>query len=170
MRASVPLVSTTIQTLPAPVAIDPSVLPIEVLKVAVIALDAVSMREIVWSPQFGTHTLPKPTVRPEHGRLPAPSAIVAATVLVFGSKRETWSLGLFETQAAWSMASQSGLPPTSNTASGFNRSIGILMPGVETPGRFGGGPPWPSTTVPASAATSTRSAALSTMTVHNSRS
>ena len=31
------------------------------------------------------------------------------------------------------MASQSGLPPTWNTASGLSRSIGILIPGVLTP-------------------------------------
>ena len=37
------------------------------------------------SPHTGTHTLPKPAARPEHGRLP--TSIAATTWLVFGSSR-----------------------------------------------------------------------------------
>src|SRR4029450_10224642 len=110
-----------IQTLPAPVAIAPSELPIGIAMVAVTALVARSMREIVLSPQLGTHTLPKPVVNPQQGRLPAPRSIVAATMLVFGSNRETLSFGLFDTHAAASMGSQSGVPPTPNTAAGVRR-------------------------------------------------
>ena len=47
--------------------------------------------------------------------------------------------GLFETQTCSSMASQSGTPGRLNTASGLSLVIGILTPGVLTPGRFGRG-------------------------------
>src|SRR5436190_855416 len=78
IRATVPFVSITIQTLPAPVAIDPSELPIGVAIVAVTAWVVKSTRAIVLAPQLGTQRLPKPIASPEHGRAPAPSAIVAA--------------------------------------------------------------------------------------------
>ena len=62
---------------------------------------------------------------------------LVATVFVFGSRRATVSFGLFEIHTASSTTIQSGAPGTTNTASGFNRSIGILMPGVFTPGLGG---------------------------------
>src|SRR5581483_2344466 len=118
-RASVPFASVTIQTLPAPVAIEPSVFPIVVLIVDATAPLFRSTRAIVESPQLGTQRLPKPAARPEHGRLPV--AIVAATVFVFGSSFATLSFGLFEIQTASSTAIQSGAPGTAKTASGFRR-------------------------------------------------
>ena len=54
-----------------------------------------------------------------------------------GRSFATVPFGAFDTQAASSMANQSGAPAYGNTASGFNRSIGILTPAVFTPG-FGG--------------------------------
>ena len=68
-----------------------------------------------------------------------PTGIVAATVLVFGFSRATLSFGLFEIQTSSSTAIQSGEPGTGKTASGCRRSIGILTPGVLTPGLGGGG-------------------------------
>src|SRR5258705_398757 len=101
-RASVPFASVISHTLPAPVAMDPSVLPMVVLIVAVTVPVCKSTRLIdggvVASPQFGTHRLPKPAARPEQGRLP--TATVAATAPVFGSSLETLSFGLFDTQTA----------------------------------------------------------------------
>src|SRR5262249_59466335 len=85
-----------------------------------------SILDMVLSPQFGTHRLPNPAASPEQGCLPAPSAIVAPTVFVFGSRRDTLSFGSFETQADSSTASQSGWPPVSQTASGLRPSIAIF--------------------------------------------
>ena len=82
-----------------------------------------STRASARSPQSGTHTLPKPVARPEHGCLP--TAIVARTVLVFGSSSDTVSFGAFETQRWSPTAIQSGAPGTGNMASGFSREIGI---------------------------------------------
>src|SRR5262245_9033263 len=151
MRRSVPLASAMIQTLPAPVATDPSELPMVVFIVALTVPVFRSICDSVWSPQFGTHRLPNPVASPEHGRLPDPRSMVAATLLDLGSNRETESFGLFETHADSSMANQSGLPPTSKTASGLRRSMGIFTPGAFTPGRGGGAWFWPSRTVPCSA-------------------
>src|SRR5262245_10145042 len=134
MRASVPFLSIISQTLPAPAAMPPSESPMVIGTVAVTALVFKSTRASVLSPQFGTQRLPNAAARPEHGCLPAPRATVAATVFVFGSNRDTLSFGSFDTHADSSIASQSGCPPTVNTASGFRRSIGILTPGVFTPG------------------------------------
>src|SRR5712691_7369668 len=134
-RASVPFASVISQMLPAPATIDPSELPIVVRIVAVTAPVLTSIRDSVLSPQFGTQTLPNATARPEQGRLPV--VMVAATVFVFGSSFATLSFGAFDTHAASSMASQSGIPGYGKTASGLRRSIGILTPGVFTPG-FGG--------------------------------
>src|SRR6478672_8098007 len=111
-RASVPFLSIIIQTLPAPVAIEPSVSPMAVGMVAVVALVLRSILARVLSPQFGTHRLPNPTARPEQGCLPLPSSSVATILFVAGSNLDTLSLGLLDTQAASSTASQSGLPPT----------------------------------------------------------
>src|SRR3982751_328939 len=132
MRASVPFASVMIQTLPAPTTIDPSLLAIADGNVAVTAPLFRSTRAIDLSPQFGTQRLPNPAARPEHG--PLPTATVAATGLVFGSKRATLSFGRFDTQTDSSTAIQSGEPGYGNTASGLSRSIGILTPGVFTPG------------------------------------
>src|SRR3954463_8502883 len=132
MRASVPFASVMIHTLPAPVTIDPSLFAIGEGNVAFTAPLFRSTRAIVLSPQFGTHRLPNPVARPEHG--PLPIGITAATVLVFGSKRATLSFGRFETHTDSSTAIQSGDPGYGNTASGFSRSIGIFTPGVLTPG------------------------------------
>src|SRR5580765_7356776 len=88
MRASVPFLSIISQTLPAPLAMPPSESPIVIGTVAVVAFVLRSRRDIVWSPQFGTHKLPKPIARPEQGCLPAPRAMVVA-LLVFGSRRDT---------------------------------------------------------------------------------
>src|SRR4051794_26111609 len=137
MRASVPLASVMIQTLSAPVTIDPSDSPIPIFIVAAIAAVFRSTREIVLSPQLGTHRLPKSATRPEHGSLPT---VIVVTALDFGSSRDTVFFGSLETHAValtGSMASQSGLPGTSYMASGLRRSIGILTPGALTPG-FGG--------------------------------
>ena len=84
---------------------------------------------------MGTHKLPNAAASPEQGRLP--TGITAVTVLVFGFSRLTLSFGLFEIQTSSSAAIQSGEPGTAKTASGCSRSIGILTPGVLTPG-FGG--------------------------------
>ena len=116
-----------IQTLPAPAAIEPSEFPIVVLIVAVTSPVFRSTREIVWSPQLGTHTLPNPAARPEQGL--ARRRSWPTTVFVLGSRRDTLSFGLFETHTCSSIASQSGVPGTRNTASGFRRSIGILHAG-----------------------------------------
>src|SRR3954454_14199124 len=83
MRASVPFLSVIIHTLPAPVAIPPSVSPIAIGKVAVTLSVLRSTRERVLSPQFGTHRLPNPIVRPEHGLLP--TGMTASTLSVFAS-------------------------------------------------------------------------------------
>ena len=90
----------------------------------------------VESPQFGTQTLPKPAASPEHGSLPTVNVV---TALPDGSSRETVPFGEFETQTSLSTAIQSGAPGTWYTASGVNFVIGILTPGVVTPGRFGRG-------------------------------
>src|SRR5439155_18656824 len=123
------------QMLPAPAANDPSELPIVVRIVAVTAPVLTSTRDSVLSPQFGTHTLPNATARPEQGRLPV--AMGVPIVFVFGSSLARLSFGAFDTHAASSIASQSGVPGYTNTASGFSRSIGIFTPDGFTPG-FGG--------------------------------
>src|SRR5476649_2762404 len=87
MRASVPFASVTIQMLPPPATIDPSELPIGTVIVAAIAPVFRSTREIVWSPQLGTHRLPNAVASPEHGRLP--TGTTAVNVLVFGFSRVT---------------------------------------------------------------------------------
>src|SRR6266700_1684983 len=137
MRASVPLLSVTIQMLPAPAAMEPSVLPMAQGMVAVTLPVLRSTRESVWSPQLGTQRLPNPAARPEHGRFP--TSIVPAAALVFGFSRTTLSRGLFEIQMSSSTAIQSGAPGTAKIASGCRRSIGILTPGVLTPGLGRGG-------------------------------
>src|SRR5947207_16006429 len=65
--------------------------------------------------------------------------MVAATVLVRGSRRATVSFGALEIQTSSSTAIQSGMPGTGKTASGVSRSMGILTPGALTPGLGGGG-------------------------------
>src|SRR5882724_3980992 len=139
---------------------DPSVLPMWVRMVAVTAPVFRSTRDTVSSLQLGTQRLPKPAARPEHG--PLPTGTVAATRFVFGSSRVTASFGLFEIHTASSTAIQSGAPGTANTASGFSRSIGILTPGVLTPG-LGGVAVCISTTEPSQNAI----AVLIISTVHN---
>ena len=95
-----------------------------------------STREMVLSPQFGTHTLPKPAASPEHGRFPTVTA--AATAFVLTSNRCTEFFGPFDTQIASSVTTcQSGVPSTGNTASGWISLMSRFTPGVETPG--GGG-------------------------------
>src|SRR5258708_8973958 len=131
MRASVPLASVIIHTLPAPVARPPSVLPVPNGTVAVTLPVFRSTRESVWSPQFGTHRLSKPIASPEHGLLP--TVTVSAVLLVFGSRRATLFFGLFETHTDSPTAIQSGAPGTSKTASGLSEAIGICTPGVFTP-------------------------------------
>src|SRR5687767_10397767 len=95
MRASVPFASVIIQTLPAPVARPPSLLPIVSGSVAVTFPVLRSILETLGSPQFGTHRLPKPAANPEHGFLP--TAIVSTILLAFGSIRVTVCFGEFET-------------------------------------------------------------------------
>src|SRR5262249_14129789 len=112
--------------------IPPSVSPIPLAKVAVTLLVFRSTRATVWSPQFGTHKLPNPIARPEHGLLP--TSIVADTLLVLGSSRATLFFGLFEIHTSWPTAIQSGDPGTSKTASGLSKVIGNFTPGVFTPG------------------------------------
>src|SRR5258706_10087633 len=97
-----------IQMLPAPAAIEPSLLATPVWMTADTAPVFTSTRAIVLSPQLGTHRLPNPTASPEQG--PLPTAIVAATVLDLGSSRSTLSLGRFDTQTDSSTAIQSGDP------------------------------------------------------------
>src|SRR5258708_36406518 len=132
MRASVPFLSVNCQTLSGLVAKPPSESAIPIGKVAITLLVFRSTRDTVWSPQFGTQRLSKPIAKPEQGALP--TVMVSATLLVFGSMRATLFLGLFEIQTASPTAIQSGVPGTSNTASGFNEVMGIWMPGVLTPG------------------------------------
>src|SRR4029079_8464676 len=112
-RASVPLVSVINQTLPAPAAIPPSLSPIVVGSVAVTVPVFRSTRDIVDSPQLGTHRVPKPAASPEHGALP--TLIRPTTALARGSMRVTEFAGSFETHTSSSMASQSGAPGTAKT-------------------------------------------------------
>src|SRR3989442_14957097 len=63
--------------------------------------------------------------------------MVAATVLVRGSRRATVSFGALEIHTSSSTAIQSGIPGTGKTASGVRRSMGILTPGDLTPGLGG---------------------------------
>src|SRR5580700_8772619 len=135
MRASVPFLSVSIQTLSGLVASPPSESAMPMGNVAVTLLVLRSTRERLWSPQFGTQRLSKPIARPEQGALP--TVMVSTTLLVLGSIRTTLSLGLFEIQTASPTTIQSGEPGTSNTASGFNAVIGILVSGVATPGLTG---------------------------------
>src|SRR5262245_17467872 len=140
MRARVPFLSIISHTLPAPAAMPPSESPAVTGIFAVMALLLRSIRATAFAPHSGTHRLSNPETSPEHGAEPLPSSIVTATVFVLASKRETLSFGSFDTQTASTSsagASQSGWPPTSNTASGFSRSIGIFTPDVLTPGRGG---------------------------------
>ena len=65
---------------------------------------------IVESPQFGTHRLPNPAARPEHGCLPTANVVAAA---LFGSRRATMFFGEFETHMSLSAAIQSGAPANS---------------------------------------------------------
>src|SRR5262249_56382613 len=108
MRASVPFASVMIQMLSAPATIEPSDSPILLFMVAVTAPLFRSTREIVLSPQLGTHRLPKSAASPEHGSLPT---VVVVTAFDFGSSRDTVFFGSFDTQTmvlTVSMASQSG--------------------------------------------------------------
>src|SRR5437763_16152075 len=97
-----------IQMLPAPAAIEPSLLAMVDRIAGVTAPVARSTRAIVLSPQLGTHRLPNATASPEHGS--APTASVAATVLAFGSSRATEFFGRFETHTDSSTAIQSADP------------------------------------------------------------
>src|SRR5438874_8203531 len=97
-----------IQMLPAPAAIEPSLLAMVDRIAGVTAPVFRSTRAIVLSPQLGTHRLPNPAARPEHG--PLPTGMIAATVLALGSNRATLSFGRFDTQTDSSMAIQSGDP------------------------------------------------------------
>src|ERR1700682_1798119 len=103
-----------------------------------------STRDKVRSPQFGTQRLSKPIAKPEHGALP--TMMFSATLLVFGSMRATLFFGLLEIQTESPTAIQSGVPGTSNTASGFNDAMGICTPGVFTPG-LGAGLSCPQTSI-----------------------
>ena len=94
-----------------------------------------STRDSVLSPQFGTHRLSNPMASPEHGALP--TVTVSTTLFVLGSMRATLFFGLLEIQTASPTTIQSGVPGTSNTVSGFSAAIGILTPGVLTPGLAG---------------------------------
>src|SRR5262245_4469181 len=123
------------QTLPAPVAIVASQLLYPVANVAVTSLVFRSIRDRVVSSQIGTQRLPKPATSPALGFFP--TGMIAAMVLVFASRRTIllFRLSVTHTEpSASTVSSQSGHPPVSNTASGFRRSIGILTPGVSTPG------------------------------------
>src|SRR5215471_682788 len=113
MRARVPFASVTIQTLSAPATIEPSDSPIPIFIVAAIAALFRSTREIVLSPQLGTHRLPKSAARPEHGCLPT---VIVVTAFDAGSSRDTVFFGSLDTQVmllTGSIASQSGWPGTS---------------------------------------------------------
>src|SRR5262245_40890656 len=113
----------------------PSESAIVIGKVACALPSLRSRRVMVESPQFGTHTLPNPAARPEHGCVP--TVMVAITAALFGSSRETLFLGEFETHTSLSTAIQSGAPGTSYTASGFSLVIGMRTPRAVTPGRLG---------------------------------
>src|SRR5437016_1939399 len=108
-------------------------MPVEIVAITLPVFT--SRRASARSPQSGTHTLPNPAARPEHGRLP--TAVVAVMVLVFGSSYETVSFGSFDTHTCSSIAIQSGEPGTCKTASGLSLAIGTCTPGVATP-VFGG--------------------------------
>src|SRR5215468_7166566 len=103
-RVSVLLPSLTTQTASALVVRPPSLLAMPIGIVATTALVLMSTRASAGlapfstfgrSPHSGTHTLPNPAARPEHGRLP--TSMFAATVLVFMSSRWTVFLGPLET-------------------------------------------------------------------------
>ena len=99
--------------LPAAVANPPSLLPIVSGSVAVIFAVFRSTRDTLGSPQFGTHSDPKPVVNPEHGFFP--TVMVSTILLALGSIRETECFGELETHTCSSIASQSGTPGMSNT-------------------------------------------------------
>src|SRR5580704_14382979 len=132
MRASVPSLSVSIQTLSGLVARPPSESAIPIGTVAVILLVLRSTRERLWSPQFGTQRLSKPIASPEQGAWP--TVMVSTTLLDFGSIRTTLFLGLFEIQTESPTTIQSGAPGTSNSASGLRAAIGIFVSCVLTPG------------------------------------
>src|SRR5690242_16628397 len=117
MRAKVPFLSVSIQMLSGLAAMPPSESAIPMGNVAVTLLVLTSTRATVRSPQLGTHRLPKPIAKPEHGLLPV--VTTSATLLVFGSSRVTLFFGLFEIHTDSPMAIQSGAPGTSNSASGL---------------------------------------------------
>src|SRR6267142_2899104 len=98
IRDRIPFRSLSIHTLSALVAIPPSLSagPAEI--VAATSFVFISTRESVWSPQFGTHMLPKPAASPEHGFFP--TSTVAITLFVLGSSRCTVFFGLLVTQTA----------------------------------------------------------------------
>src|SRR5262245_47195326 len=100
MRARVPFASVITHTLPAPVATPPSELPIVTGIFAVTPLVLRSIRASDFAPHCGTQRLPNPAARPEHGAAPFPRSIVAATLLVLTSNRDTLSFGSFDTNAA----------------------------------------------------------------------
>ena len=111
-RASVPLASVIIQTLPAPATIDPSELPI-------VGLDR-GRRPRRSSRSTREHRLVAAVRHPQAaeaggeagaGRL-ADGDRGRRPVFVLGSMRDTLSFGLFETQTCSSIASQSGVPGT----------------------------------------------------------
>src|SRR5258707_13838908 len=108
------------QMLPAPATIDPSELPIVGRMVAVTAPVLTSTRDSVLSPQLGTQTLPNATARPEQGPLPVATGVPIA--FVCGSIFATLPFGAFDTHAAASIASQSGVPGHGKTASVVRRS------------------------------------------------
>src|SRR6185369_5250343 len=102
IRTSVPALSVTIQTLSRLAAIPPSGAAGPIESVATIWLVVASTRTIEFGlPHSGTHRLPKPNVRPEHG---SPGTLTMATsLLVLGSILWTEAGSELATQTASSV-------------------------------------------------------------------
>src|ERR1700674_850245 len=132
MRDRVPFASVKYQMLSSLAAMAPAVSAGPSGIVATTLLVATSMRDRVLSPQFGTQTLPNPTASPEQGSLP--TGMTAATLFVFGSNRAIMFFGLspIHTESG-SIATQSGDPSTTKTASGWMLAMGRCTPGSLMP-------------------------------------
>src|SRR3954469_17489853 len=102
MRTSVPASSVTIQTPSRLAAIPPSEPAGPTASVATIWLVVPSIRTVEFGlPHSGTHRLPKPNVRPEHGS--PGTATTAASLLILGSILWTEAGSELATQTASSV-------------------------------------------------------------------
>ena len=167
--------------LPAPLAIDPSLLPIVVLMVEVICVrlevDAGDRRvAAVGHPEAAkadreprAWTLAGRDRRGDRVRLRVePRDAIFRLVRDPHGRAGSGPSG--PTRSGTEAAIQSGAPGTGNTASGFKRSIGILTPAVFTPGLGGGGASWADISTVRKPAASTAMGIFGIVVVHNNRS